>query len=405
MPSVVVTMLPWPDATSRSVTRNHTSDTPIGRPPRSGTAANLARGRHYRLRPCSTCAASGPNPTPSAPGSPGAAATRRRRSIGSSSSTRSSARLGTQRDELRARIKVLSKEVGQRRGQGDAEGAEALMAESRALGDEEKALDAEADGLAAELRELLLRTPEPAVGRLPRRRRRAGQRGAAHRGLRPGRLRRPPARAALGHRHRARDPRRRAGRQDRRLDVHAVPRLGRPAAAGDGAAEPRPQRRRLRGAAAAHPRAHRHDDRHRPPAEVRGRGVPHGARRPLGDPHRRGPAHLAAPRRGARRGRPPAPLHRAHVVLPAGGGRGRARHAGAAAGARVRQGRAARASPPAPSRRSPARRTSSPAARRCSPSSACRTASSTSAPATSARRRPARGTSRRTRRGATCGSR
>ena len=67
--------------------------------------------------------------------------------------------LGTQRDELRARIKTISKEVGQRRGQGDAEGAEALMAESRALGDEEKAIDAEADGLGSELRELLLRTP------------------------------------------------------------------------------------------------------------------------------------------------------------------------------------------------------------------------------------------------------
>ncbi|MFL6207180.1 MAG: serine--tRNA ligase [Acidimicrobiales bacterium] len=67
--------------------------------------------------------------------------------------------IGTQRDELRARVKALSKEVGRRRGQGDPEGAEALMAESRALGDEEKALDAEADALGAELRELLLRTP------------------------------------------------------------------------------------------------------------------------------------------------------------------------------------------------------------------------------------------------------
>jgi seryl-tRNA synthetase len=67
--------------------------------------------------------------------------------------------LGTQRDELRARIKVLSKEVGQRRAQGDVEGAEALKKESRALGDEERSLDGEADRLAAELRELLLRTP------------------------------------------------------------------------------------------------------------------------------------------------------------------------------------------------------------------------------------------------------
>src|SRR5688572_7445717 len=63
--------------------------------------------------------------------------------------------LGTQRDELRARIKVISKEVGQRRGQGDAEGAEALMAESRALGEQEKALGADADRLAEDLRGLL----------------------------------------------------------------------------------------------------------------------------------------------------------------------------------------------------------------------------------------------------------
>jgi seryl-tRNA synthetase len=68
-------------------------------------------------------------------------------------------RLGTQRDDLRARIKVLSKEVGQRRGQGDADGAEALMAESRALGEEEKALDTETDRLGEELRGLLLRMP------------------------------------------------------------------------------------------------------------------------------------------------------------------------------------------------------------------------------------------------------
>ena len=67
--------------------------------------------------------------------------------------------LGTERDDLRARIKVLSKEVGQRRGQGDADGAEALMAESRTLGERERALDAEVELIAAEVRDLLLRTP------------------------------------------------------------------------------------------------------------------------------------------------------------------------------------------------------------------------------------------------------
>jgi seryl-tRNA synthetase len=66
---------------------------------------------------------------------------------------------GTRRDELRARIKQLSQEVGRLRKAGDADGAEARMAESRALGDEEKALDAEADRLGEQVRDLLLRTP------------------------------------------------------------------------------------------------------------------------------------------------------------------------------------------------------------------------------------------------------
>jgi seryl-tRNA synthetase len=67
--------------------------------------------------------------------------------------------VGTRRDEVRARIKAISKEVGQRRGAGDTDGAEALMAESRTLGDEEKALGAEADDLAATVHRLLLETP------------------------------------------------------------------------------------------------------------------------------------------------------------------------------------------------------------------------------------------------------
>ena len=67
--------------------------------------------------------------------------------------------LGAQRDDLRARVKAISKEVGRLRGQGDTEGAETLMAESRALGDQEKVLDVEATRLADELHELLLRTP------------------------------------------------------------------------------------------------------------------------------------------------------------------------------------------------------------------------------------------------------
>lgn len=67
--------------------------------------------------------------------------------------------LGTQRDELRAQVRALSKDVGRLRGSGDAAGAEELMARSRALGDQERVLDAEVTALADEVRDLLLRTP------------------------------------------------------------------------------------------------------------------------------------------------------------------------------------------------------------------------------------------------------
>jgi seryl-tRNA synthetase len=67
--------------------------------------------------------------------------------------------LVARRDEMRARVKTLSKDVGAARRAGDDARAEELAAESRALGEEEKAVDAEADAAAAELREILLRTP------------------------------------------------------------------------------------------------------------------------------------------------------------------------------------------------------------------------------------------------------
>ena len=67
--------------------------------------------------------------------------------------------LGTERDDLRARIKVVSKAVGQQRAQGDTVAAEDLMAESRTLGERERALDADVERISREVRDLLLRTP------------------------------------------------------------------------------------------------------------------------------------------------------------------------------------------------------------------------------------------------------
>jgi seryl-tRNA synthetase len=68
-------------------------------------------------------------------------------------------RLNGERDELRNRIKTASKEVGRLRRDGRTDEAEAKQAESRDLGAEESRLAAEADAVAADLRDLLLRTP------------------------------------------------------------------------------------------------------------------------------------------------------------------------------------------------------------------------------------------------------
>lgn len=68
-------------------------------------------------------------------------------------------RLAAERDELRARIRTLSNEVGQLMREGRREEGAELQAESRALGVQEKELDSAADDVAAELRDLLLRLP------------------------------------------------------------------------------------------------------------------------------------------------------------------------------------------------------------------------------------------------------
>ena len=64
-----------------------------------------------------------------------------------------------ERDEVRNRVKTLSREVGALRKAGDVAGAEALQAESRALGDTERDLESLTADIAAELRLILLDTP------------------------------------------------------------------------------------------------------------------------------------------------------------------------------------------------------------------------------------------------------
>ncbi|HEX2038239.1 MAG TPA: serine--tRNA ligase [Acidimicrobiales bacterium] len=75
--------------------------------------------------------------------------------------------LAQQRDDVRARIKALSKEVGAARRAGDVDKAEALAAESRALGDDERALDAQAGEAEERLRDILLNTPNTPADEAP----------------------------------------------------------------------------------------------------------------------------------------------------------------------------------------------------------------------------------------------
>lgn len=63
------------------------------------------------------------------------------------------------RDEIRAEVNAISKEVGQAKRAGDEALAAKLTAQSRQLGDEAQAAEADASVVDAELRDLLLRIP------------------------------------------------------------------------------------------------------------------------------------------------------------------------------------------------------------------------------------------------------
>ena len=65
----------------------------------------------------------------------------------------------SERDDIRARVNELSKQVGALRREGKTAEAEALQTESRTMGERESVLSAEADTVQAALRECLLRIP------------------------------------------------------------------------------------------------------------------------------------------------------------------------------------------------------------------------------------------------------
>ena len=67
--------------------------------------------------------------------------------------------LSGRRDELRARVKELSRRVGAARKAGDAAAADEAAAASRSLGEEESSLSVDIDEVGAQLRETLLGIP------------------------------------------------------------------------------------------------------------------------------------------------------------------------------------------------------------------------------------------------------
>jgi seryl-tRNA synthetase len=67
--------------------------------------------------------------------------------------------LTAERDELRARVNELSKQVGALRRDGESKRADEVAAESRALGERERTLAAATDAASAELRAVLLALP------------------------------------------------------------------------------------------------------------------------------------------------------------------------------------------------------------------------------------------------------
>ena len=75
--------------------------------------------------------------------------------------------LSGRRDVARAKVKALSQDVGRARKAGDTATAEALAAESRALGEEERTIDAETTAVEDELRDLLLRIPNLPAAEAP----------------------------------------------------------------------------------------------------------------------------------------------------------------------------------------------------------------------------------------------
>ena len=202
--------------------------------------------------------------------------------------------LQTRSESLRAEVKALSRLVGEARRNGDETGAEGLRARSRLLGEEERAAAAEAEAEGEKVDQALLYLPNIPAEEVP-----DGESDADNVEIRRWW---PDKEAGAAEPLRAdhqQVPHWDIGHALGLLDMERGARLSGPmfplyrgggvtAAARPDRARPRPPHADLRGDPSTDRRPDRDDGLHRPPPQVRRRRLPPRARRPVGDPHRRG---------------------------------------------------------------------------------------------------------------------
>ena len=178
-------------------------------------------------------------------------------------------RMAREAEDVRGRVKVLSKQVGEAMRAGEAAKAEALREESRLLGNELATVEREGSKTERQLRDALLRLPNLPAPEAPDGTSEADNVVVRTVGYDPSRYG-PHQRVAhwdIGAELRILDMER--GAKILGLDVRSLPGPGRHSRARPLPDGPGPKFRRVYGSQAADPRAHAGDGSSRPVAQVR----------------------------------------------------------------------------------------------------------------------------------------